>query len=193
MRSVYFITSNKGKILEAQTRCRPLDIEIIQKNLGYPEIQADSLQEVALYGIQHVQSKVDHPFIIEDSGIFIDALKGFPGVYSAYVFFTIGLDGILHLMRELSVEQRTATFRSVFGYGEPTGNSQLFIGECKGTISLERKGMQGFGYDPIFIPKGKKLTFAEMQTEEKNHISHRGKSLEKLLRFFKEQGNIGND
>ncbi len=193
MKSVYFITSNKGKILEAQTKCKPLNIEIIQKNLGYPEIQADSLQEVASYGIQYVQNKVDHSFILEDAGIFIDALKGFPGVYSAYAFFTIGLDGILLLMKNVKTEKRTATFRSVFGYGEPNGTFQLFIGECIGRICFEKKGINGFGYDPIFIPMGKEVTFAEMQTEEKNQISHRGKSLKKLIKFLEKQESINDD
>lgn len=193
MRSVYFITSNKGKILEAQTKFKPLKIEIIQKNLGYPEIQADSLQEVASYGIQYVHSKVDHPFILEDSGLFIDALKGFPGVFSAYVYFTIGLDGILLLMKNVPTEKRIATFRSVFGYGEPNGTLELFIGECIGRIGYEKKGTRGFGYDPIFIPMGKGVTFGEMQTEEKNHVSHRGKSLEKLIKFLEKKDSINND
>ena len=185
MKTVYFITSNKGKVHEAQTSFKPFNIEIIQKDIGYPEIQADSLQEVASYGLQHVRDKVDHAFILEDSGLFIDALKGFPGVYSSYVYFTIGLDGILSLMKNLPKEKRTATFRSVFGYSRPDGDIQLFIGECNGYISFEKKGTQGFGYDPIFIPSGNKKTFAEMKTEEKNTFSHRGKSLEKLLEFFK--------
>jgi len=186
MRTVYFITSNKGKVHEAQTKCEPIGITIVQKNMGYPEIQADSIEEVATYGIEHIRKKVDHPFILEDAGLFIDALKGFPGVYSSYVYFTIGLDGILELMKDVSEEKRTATFRSVFGYGEPNGDSKLFIGECKGTIGYEQKGTHGFGYDPIFIPNGKSETFAEMQTEEKNKISHRGKSLEKLIEFLSE-------
>jgi XTP/dITP diphosphohydrolase len=186
MRTVYFITSNKGKVHEAQTKCEPIGITIVQKNIGYPEIQVDSLEEVATYGIEHVRKKVDHPFILEDAGLFIDALKGFPGVYSSYAYYTIGLDGILKLLTDVPIEQRTATFRSVFGYGEPDGNEQLFVGECKGTIGYDQKGKFGFGYDPIFIPNGKKNTFAEMQTEEKNMLSHRGGSLGKLIQFLSE-------
>lgn len=187
MKTIYFITSNKGKVHEAETKCEPIGIKIIQKNLGYPEIQADNLEEVATYGIDYVKKKVDHPFILEDAGLFIDALKEFPGVYSSYVYFTIGLDGILKLMKDVPKEQRTATFRSVFGYGEPQGDYQLFIGECKGTIGYEQKGTYGFGYDPIFIPQGRRFTFAEIKTEEKNKLSHRGKSLEKLILFLSEE------
>lgn len=187
MKSLYFITSNKGKLLEAQKKCKPLNIEVIQKNLGYPEIQAESLQEVATYGIQYVAKKVDHPFILEDAGLFIDALKGFPGVYSAFVFFTIGLDGILSLLKDIPTEKRIATFRSVIGYGEPDGTSELFVGECIGKISVHKKGAQGFGYDPIFIPMGKTVTYGEMKTDEKNQVSHRGKSFGKLLKFLESQ------
>jgi XTP/dITP diphosphohydrolase len=186
MRTIYFITSNNGKLHEVQTRLRPLDIDVVQKNIGYPEIQVKSLEEVATYGIEQVRYRVDHPFILEDTGIFIDALKGFPGVYAAYVYQTIGLDGILHLLDGISSEKRRAVFRSVFGYGNPEGSTHLFIGECKGMIGLEKKGTQGFGYDPIFIPEGKKHTFAEMSTKEKNTQSHRGRALEKLISFLSE-------
>jgi len=186
MRTIYFITSNNGKLHEVQTRLRPLDIEVVQKNIGYPEIQAKSLEEVATYGIDHVRNRVDHPFILEDTGIFIDALKDFPGVYAAYVYQTIGLDGIIHLLKDIPIEKRRAIFRSVFGYGDPEGNTHLFIGECEGMIGFEKKGTKGFGYDPIFIPKGKEHTFAEINTEEKNSQSHRGRALEKLISFLSE-------
>ena len=75
MKTVYFITSNKGKVLEAKTKFSDLDINIIQKDLGYPEIQANSLEEVALFGAKHIEKNFDKPFILEDAGLFIDSLK----------------------------------------------------------------------------------------------------------------------
>ena len=186
MHTLYFITGNKGKVFEATEKFKPLQITIEQKNLGYPEIQTDTLENVAKYGLNHLISQgIDHPFILEDAGIFIDDLKGFPGVYSSYVYHTIGLKGILNLLAK-SIN-RDAYFKSVFAYATPKGNMQLFIGECKGTIIYEEKGTGGFGFDPIFKPNGSNETFAEMHIEEKNKISHRGKSLEKLYQYLKKE------
>ena len=181
---LYFITGNKGKQMEAKEKLSRINIDVVQKNLGYPEIQADSLEEVACYGVKHIQESFDKPFILEDAGLFIDGLKGFPGVYSAYVFHTIGCKGILKLMEKTS--NKKAVFRSIFAYGQPDEKPVLFIGECPGTISETEKGSNGFGYDPIFIPDGKTRTFAEMQINEKNNYSHRGKSLEKLMNFLEQ-------
>jgi len=182
MKQLYFITGNMGKLAEIQERVKTLDIKVIQKDLGYPEIQAETLEEVARYGVEHIRKQFSHPFILEDAGLFIDSLEGFPGVYSKYVFYSIGLKGILKLMGE--IENRDAVFRSVYAYAEPDTKPVLFLGGCKGTITNKEKGTSGFGYDPIFIPDGELKTFAEMSTEEKNRYSHRGNALDKLLIFF---------
>ena len=182
MREIYFVTGNKGKLLEAQKKFSDLDIKIIQKDIGYPEIQADTLEEVAEFGVKHVAEKLDTTFILEDAGLFIDALKGFPGVYSAYIYKTIGFNGILKLMKD--VNDRGAIFRSVYAYKEPDSATRFFIGECRGVIAIKDRGSNGFGFDPIFIPDGSTRTFAEMSTEEKNSFSHRGKALEKLYEFL---------
>lgn len=183
MKTIFFITSNKGKVLEVKEKLSNLDLKIIQKDLGYPEIQSDSLEEVALFGAKHIQKVFKNSFILEDAGLFIDSLNGFPGVYSAYVYYKIGLGGVLKLLK--NQKNRKATFRSVYVYGEPGKNPILFIGECPGTISDKELGIHGFGYDPIFIPEGSTKTFAQMETKEKNKVSHRGKSLNKLIIYFK--------
>jgi XTP/dITP diphosphohydrolase len=179
MKTLYFITGNKGKVREATEKLRPLGFSVVQKDLGYPEVQADSLQEVAQQGIEHVRAKLHQAFMLEDAGLFIDTLQGFPGVYSKYVFFTIGLPGILRLLQ--GVENRKAVFRSVYAYSEPGKKPVIVTGECKGMISNEQRGKHGFGYDPIFIPNDEKKTFGEMTIEEKNQFSHRAKALEKLI------------
>lgn len=182
MKKIYFITSNSGKLQEVKIRFSGIGIEGIGKNIGYPEIQADSLREVAEYGVGVVKNKIDKPFILEDAGLFIDKLHGFPGVYSSYVYKTIGLNGILELLKDKN--NRTAFFRSVFAYCAPNEMPRFFEGECKGKISFEKKGSYGFGYDPIFVPGNQKRTFAEMSPERKNKYSHRGKSLNKLLEYL---------
>ena len=184
MKKLYFITGNKGKLIEIQERIKTIDIKVIQKDLGYPELQAETLEEVAEYGTNHIQKQFKESFILEDAGIFIDDLDGFPGVYSKYIFYTIGLAGILKLMENKTI--RSAVFRSVYAYAEPNSKPIFFIGECKGTITTKEKGTGGFGYDPLFIPDDKSLTFAEMTTKEKNIYSHRGKALDKLFDFLKE-------
>jgi XTP/dITP diphosphohydrolase len=185
MKTLYFITGNKGKAQEAKAKFFDLNIDIVQKNLGYPEIQADKLEDVALFGAEHVQKKFDHPFILEDAGLFINELDGFPGIYSAYVFYKIGCSGIIKLLEYVDDKNRYATFRSVYVYKEPNKKSMVFVGDCHGKISKKVLGKNGFGYDPIFIPANETKTFAEMETEEKNRYSHRGKSLEKLMNFLK--------
>jgi len=179
MRTLYFITSNKGKFLEAKEKLRPLGFSVVQKDLGYPEIQAESLEDVALQGIAHVRMGFNEPFMLEDAGLFIEALHGFPGVYSKYVFFTIGLPGILRLLN--GVKDRKAVFRSIYAYSEPGYKPIISVGECNGTISTEQRGKNGFGYDPIFLPLDLRRTFGEMTTVEKNRYSHRSKALDKLI------------
>lgn len=184
MKTIYFITSNKGKLLEVKEKLSAVNVEVVQRDIGYPEVQADSLEDVARFGVEYIQKKIDHPLILEDAGLFIDVLQGFPGVYSSYVFYTIGLKGILKLLEGLDGDKRKACFRSVVAYKEPDKKPELFIGECCGRIATEELGEYGFGYDPIFILDGDTRTFAQMNVREKNRFSHRGKSLEKLIDFF---------
>ena len=187
MNTVWFITSNRGKFQEASQKLAGSKIAVVQKNLGYPEIQADSLEDVARFGVECLQDKVDQPFFLEDAGLFIESLHGFPGVYSSYVYHTIGLQGILSLFKEKPKTNRKACFRSVIAYKEPEQSPRFFIGECSGRITSEERGSHGFGYDPLFIPQGDTRTFAEMPTEEKNQYSHRGRSLSQLAFFLQER------
>ncbi|MCD6474324.1 MAG: XTP/dITP diphosphatase [Thermoplasmata archaeon] len=175
---IYFITGNRHKYVEAK---KIID-DIEMKHIPYPEIQADSLEEVAKFGIDYLKNKIEAKFFLEDSGLFIDALKGFPGVYSAYVFKTIGNDGILKLME--GKKERKAYFKAVIAYYD--GSVHIFQGICYGEIAMEKRG-EGFGYDPIFVPEGSKKTFGEMSKEEKNKYSHRGKALMAFKKFLNSQ------
>jgi XTP/dITP diphosphohydrolase len=181
--NVVFITGNAHKAHEASTLMAPLGISVEQRDLGYPELQADTLEDVARFGIDWCMEKLKKPCFLEDAGLFIEALNGFPGPYSKYVFETIGNEGVMNLLS--GSEKRRAVFRSVIAYHDGMA-AHLFVGETWGEISPEPRGDRGFGYDPIFIPDGHARTFAEMGTERKNALSHRGKSLNKLINYFKE-------
>lgn len=174
----YFLTSNKNKYLEAKEIFAQHGIKLRCIARSYPEMQADTLEEVVARALESIRHEC---VFIEDSGLFVDALRGFPGVYSSYVLKTLGNVGILRLME--GAKHRDADFRSVVGL--KVGKSiKIFKGRVRGTISGKQRGRKGFGYDPIFIPSGYKKTFAE-DFELKQKISHRRRSLERLLRCIK--------
>jgi len=176
------VTSNEGKIKEFISIFGKTNFNPVKTNIDYPEIQASSLEEVVDFGLSWLQGKIKPPFVIDDAGAFIDNLQGFPGVYSRYVYDTIGLEGVLKQME--NVEERQCIFRCVLGLMTESGEKHRFVGECKGTLIDEQRGDRGFGYDPIFIPEGFDKTFAELTSEEKNSISHRGIAMRKLIDFL---------
>ncbi len=173
-----FITTNEGKFEEFRTFLEPLGLQLSMSDREYPEVQADSLEDVVLYGASVLSRELDE-FVIEDSGFFIDPIPGFPGVYSKHIHGSIGLDGVLKLVGT----DRRAHFEACILYYD--GTSHVFKGEVTGTVATERRGTGGFGYDPIFIPDGHDRTFAEMTPAEKNELSHRGRALESMAGFLR--------
>ena len=117
MKTVYFVTGNLGKAREAKKLLEKLGIDVQQLAYKYPELQSDDLEEIAKYGAKDAAMHLKKPVIVEDAGLFISALKGFPGPYSSFTFKCIGNEGILKLMR--GVEDRNAQFRSVVGCCAP--------------------------------------------------------------------------
>lgn len=158
------------------------DVEVLMLRKRYLEIQSEDLEEIALESMKYLSKELKLPMMIEDSGLFIDCLNGFPGPYSSYIFEKIGNKGILKLMS--GEENRRAKFVSVIAYWEPEIEVKIFKGQTQGTISEEERGEKGFGFDPIFIPSGQNKTFGEMDREEKNRFSHRGKALEQFKRWL---------
>ena len=175
------ITSNPGKVAEYQKAFDELDIEMEHYRLPYDEVQTSDLEEVVNKGMDEIISKGVRNFIVDDTGLFIDSLKGFPGVWSAYAQKTIGNKGILKLMD--GVEDRGAEFRCCIGC-DMDGERIVVVGVCRGYITKSEKGTDGFGFDPIFSPDGI-LTFAEMSIEDKNLISHRGNAIRLLIQQLK--------
>ena len=155
--------------------------ELEHLKTSYPEIQAESLEETIVPGLEWLVSKFDRPVMIDDSGLFVDALKGFPGVYSSYAFKTLGCEGILRLLEGLAIEERGAHFECCIGFMVPGGKPYIARGVSEGRISAEMRGSGGFGYDPVFVPEGNERTYAELAIAEKNMISHRGRAMERFI------------
>jgi XTP/dITP diphosphohydrolase len=173
---LFFVSSNNHKYQEAKIILNSLGIDLgfIKSNLE--EIQSNSLNAIAMTKAKDAFSKFKKPIIIEDDGLFIDSIDGFPGPYSSYVFKTIGNRGILNLLKN----KRKAKFVSIITYCDKT-ILQSFEGKLNGKISKTQKG-KGWGYDPIFIPSNSVKTFAEMNN--KNELSHRYKALKNFSKWY---------
>lgn len=176
---LWFATSNPGKLREANAAFSPHGIRVRPVRRALPEPQADTLEEVLRAKLAALPPRSE-PQLVEDSGIFLEGLGGFPGVYSAYAYRTLGLSGIL---RALGRARRGALFRTVAGVriGQRTWR---FVGESRGSIVRRPRGTGGFGYDPIFRPIGNRRTFAEMRPEEKLAVSHRGRAFRAVAEFL---------
>lgn len=180
-RRLTIVTHNPGKVREFREGLAGVPVEFHHLDRTYHELQADTLEEVASFGLQELAGEVEGDFCLEDSGLFIDALAGFPGVYSAFVYRTVGLNGVLKLLK--GADDRRARFASVVALSWD-GETHLFRGEVRGSIARAPLGSGGFGYDPLFIPEGEKRTFGAMPLEDKMARSHRGRALEKLAEFL---------
>jgi XTP/dITP diphosphohydrolase len=181
MHKIVFVTGNKGKFAEVKDILLPFEVEVIQNKNGYPELQEDELELIAAYGAQFVANKLNMPVIVDDSGIFIKALNGFPGPYSRFVEDRLGNPRVLKLME--GEKDRTAYFKTVIGYCEPGKEPLIFPGVVEGQIASEERGTGGFGYDPIFEYNG--MTFGELGDAEKNKVSHRRRAIDKFLEWFR--------
>ena len=178
------ITSNPGKVEEYRRSFSDLGIEMEHLRLPYDEVQTSDLSEVVSKGMDEIISKGVRDFIVDDSGLFVDSLKGFPGVWSAYAQKTIGNKGILKLME--GVEDRGAEFRCCIGC-DVAGERIIVTGVCRGVIIDSERGEGGFGFDPIFSEDGAR-TFAEIPVGEKNETSHRGNAVRLLIEEMKRKG-----
>ncbi len=173
---LFFVSSNTHKFKEAQEILNSFGISVEFFKLNLQEIQSNSIREIALQKAQDAFSKCKKSLIIEDDGLCIDSLGGFPGPYSSYVHKTIGNKGILNLLKK----NRNAKFISTIVYCDKK-NLEFFEGKIDGAISKSEKG-DGWGYDPIFIPKNLKKTFGELT--HKNNLSHRYKALKKFSNWY---------
>jgi len=189
MSKLYLATGNAGKIKEMKELLAGLDVEIVTADAydSVPEVieDGDTLEENAIKKARELADYTGLMTVADDTGLLVDALNGNPGIYSARY---AGKDAtykdnnrkLLQKLKDVSLNERTARFKTVAALVNPDGKVKTVEGICEGLIGKELKGEEGFGYDPLFIPEGYEETFAQLSPEIKNEISHRAKALEKL-------------
>jgi inosine triphosphate pyrophosphatase len=177
-KKVYFITGNKNKLKEAQAILN--DFEILHESIELPELQGEP-EDIVKEKAKLAAKKLNKPVFVEDTCLCFNALNGMPGPYVKHFIEKIGREGVVRLLSDY--EDKSAKAVAIIGYCEPEKEPKIFEGVVEGTI-VEPRGESGFGWDPIFIPRGHSRTFAEMSVEEKNKISHRKKALEEFKSYL---------
>ena len=182
-RPLWFMTENPHKFREVESILGTQGIQIRQLKRAKVEVQDSSLERIARHAIK--TASVDHQglLLVEDSGLFIDSLRGFPGPFSSYVYETIGVEGILRLMDR---RKRGAYFQTSIAVGSASVPPRTFTGIVRGSISRKIIGSAGFGYDPIFIPEGFDETFGQTSQEFKNKNSHRARAFLKFAKWYRQ-------
>ena len=176
---LFFASSNEHKFQEAERILTNLGMQINLFKTTLQEIQSNNLNDIAEKKAINAYDLIQKPVIIEDDGLFIDSLNGFPGPYSSYVYDTIGNKGIMNLLENCEI--RDAKFVSIIAYCDSDCDVKLFESSIPGKISsIIEKG--GWGYDPIFIPDGESKTYANVSDKDK--FSHRSAALTKFSNWF---------
>ncbi|MDO5037896.1 MAG: RdgB/HAM1 family non-canonical purine NTP pyrophosphatase [Tissierellia bacterium] len=193
MKKLIISSDNTHKVQEIKDILKDLPYEVLTKSqagFGHVEVVEDgqSLEENAKKKVQGIQA--DQALVIgDDTGLFVQALDGAPGIYSARYAGeeATDLDNRKKLLEEMEgKEDRQAYFKTVIALAHE-GEIHYLSGVCPGQITQEEKGQGGFGYDPIFLPEGEEETFASMSEERKNQISHRALALEALKNFLEDK------
>ncbi len=190
-------TRNPGKIAEIRLLLSDLPIALrsVSEIDGAPFVEedADTLEGNARKKAETLHVFAGLPALADDTGLEVDALGGLPGVQSAR-FAGLSADDAANrrkLLAELQgAQNRSARFRTVIALADETG-ARFFEGVCRGTIIAEERGSKGFGYDSIFVPEGGDRTFAELDAEEKNAISHRGAALRQFAAYLHDRADSG--
>ena len=183
-------TQNINKLNEISQITKEFGLGLVsQAEAGLGDVVIDetgsTCEENSLIKAKAICEMTGEPAIADDSGLFVDALDGAPGVNSARYSGIHGDDAaarkmILRQLEGMPYKKRTASFVCVITLVYPDGKTLVARGECRGHISYEEKGTGGFGYDCIFIPEGKRRTFAQLPQAYKNKVGHRGRALQKL-------------
>lgn len=190
---IVLASKNKKKIQELKRMLEDLSIEILSldnfPNLGEIVEDGCTFEENALKKARYVKEKTGLSALADDSGLEVEALGGRPGIFSAryageHASDEDNIKKLLMEMREIPEDKRQARFVCCIALVLSTGEEKVFWGYVNGKITMEPRGDLGFGYDPVFIPEGYTLTFAEMPSEEKDRISHRRIALDNLKHYL---------
>ncbi len=186
-----FATNNKNKVKEIKVLLPPSIKILTLSEIGCEEEieeTENTIEGNAKLKANYITEKYGYDCFADDTGLEVDALNGAPGVYSArYAGENVTYeDNVQKMLQEMKGKtDRKSQFRTTIALNL-NGEQYLFEGVCRGEITTEKHGNDGFGYDPIFKPVGFKQTFAEMDLNEKGKISHRGLAVQKLIHFLKE-------
>ena len=176
---LFFASSNENKFQEAERILSNSGVQINFYKTILEEIQSNDLNDIAEKKAINAYDLIQKPVVIEDDGLFINSLNGFPGPYSSYAYDTIGNKGIMSLLE--NSQTRDANFVSIIAYCDNDYDVKLFESSIPGKISsVIEKG--GWGYDPIFIPNGESKTYANVSDKDK--FSHRSAALTKFSNWF---------
>lgn len=197
-RKIVLSSGNKHKISEIKDILKNMIFEVLSKDdLGYIDFDVvedgTTLEENAFKKALELHKLTQGIVIADDTGLFVDTLNGEPGVYSArYAGETASDENnnklLLKKLENVPMEKRTAHFKTVIAVVFEDGSKMMAEGRIDGTIAFEKRGQNGFGYDPLFIVENTNKTFAEMTDEEKNKISHRARALTSLREKLEDIG-----
>lgn len=177
---IHFATGNKNKLEEFRKELEGTGIELVQLETDIPEIDHEDVEKVAERKAvdSFLESDIDEPVMVEDTGLYIKKLSGFPGSMAGYFFKKCGNEGVLKLMED--VGNREAFFKTAIAIYYPEKDQvETFTGKCMGEIAEGILGEEDFGYDPIFIPENHNKTFAE-DMDYKLKVSHRKRAIENM-------------
>lgn len=189
MREIIIATKNAGKVKDFETLFSPKGFKV-KSLLDFPEIEdveetGVTFAENATLKAEAISSALNKPVIADDSGLAIDALNGEPGVYSARYAGenkddNANIEKVLQKLNDVPFEKRTARFHCALAIAVPGKRTEIVEGTCEGHILEEKRGENGFGYDPIFFVEKWRCSMAELTKGQKNQISHRANALKRL-------------
>jgi len=183
MKTIYFITGNNSKFKEAEKIIKNKNIKLVQKNLDLIEIQSLNTGKVVKDKAKQAFEKLKKPIIVDDTGIYFEEYKNFPGTYTGHLFKSLGFSGLLRLLK---TKNKNAYFKTFICYKDKY-IEKVFSGVWKGKITnkISKKFNPDWQYNNIFIPNNCNKVLSEISLEKRAKLSHRKKAMDKLNNFLK--------